>query len=342
MRPASHSVVTLRRAPRALELVLASALASVAAACWLAGWAPSPARGDVIERVVAVVNDDAIFLSELRSKAAPRLPAAIASARTEADRLTAIRNVYDEELTHLIDEQLIVQAASADSITVSAADVENAIGNVRAQTRLQPAQFWQLVREQGFTEEEYRRDIRQQLLRYKVLNQRVRNRVNITEDDVRRRFDELVAQARRRSRYNAAFVLVTIPDGASATEVSALLHRAQQIRSEITDVESFEEAIDVYGGGELGWLTEGDLEAELENALATLDEEEISQPTRGASGFFIFLLRERDTESGGLPRYEDVRMDIDRQMLQDAMTRQERAFVEELRRAATIERRLDF
>jgi hypothetical protein len=34
-------------------------------------------------------------------------------------------------------------------------------------------------------------------------------------------------------------------------------------------------------------------------------------------------------------------MDIYRQMLQDAMTRQERAFVEELRRAATIERRLD-
>jgi peptidyl-prolyl cis-trans isomerase SurA len=333
-------LVRERRVPRALELVALATLASIAGA-WTAGWAPSHAHGDVIERVVAVVNDDAIFLSELRARAAPRLPAAMSSARTEAERLAAIRGVYDEELTRLIDEQLIVQAASADSITVSSTDVENAITNVRSQTRLQPAQFWQLVREQGFTEEEYRRDIRQQLLRYKVLNQRVRNRVNITEEDVRRRFDELVAQARRRSRYDAAFVLVTIPDGASATEVSGLLRRADQIRDEITDVDSFEDAMETYGGGELGWLSEGDLEADLESALATLDEGQVSRPVRGASGFFIFLLRERDTGSGALPSYEGVRMDIYRQMLQDAMTRQERAFVEELRRAATIERRLD-
>jgi peptidyl-prolyl cis-trans isomerase SurA len=324
------------RGARVIDLALASALV-----CGALVWLAPVARGEVIERVVAVVNDDAVFLSELRAKAAPRLAGAVASARTEADRLAAIRRVYDEELEQLIDQRLIVQAAAADSITVSTSDVENAINNVRSQTRLAPAQFWQLVREQGMTEEEYRRDIRQQLLRYKVLNQRVRGRVNITEEDVRRRFDELVAQARRRSRYNAAFVLVSVPDGASATEVAALARRAEEARASITDVDSFEEAMEDYGGGELGWLSEGDLEQELERALAGLDEGEISRPVRGASGFFIFLLRDRDTASGALPSYEAVRMDIYRQMLQDAMTRQERAFIEELRRAATIDRRLE-
>ncbi|GAB4110435.1 MAG: hypothetical protein OHK0013_46300 [Sandaracinaceae bacterium] len=330
--------VVRMQAALALELAVGSLLLCAV----LVGLAPpSTARGEVIERVVAVVNDDAIFLSELRAKAAPRLAGAMASARTEAERLAAIRRVYEEELDQLIDQRLIVQAAEAESITVSTSDVENAINNVRSQTRLAPAQFWQLVREQGMTEEEYRRDIRQQLLRYKVLNQRVRGRVNITEEDVRRRFDELVAQARRRSRYNAAFILITVPDGASATEVAALARRADEARAMVTDVATFEEAMDVYGGGELGWLSEGDLEDGLENVLARLDEGEVSQPVRGASGFFIFLLRERDTESGALPSYEAVRMDIYRQMLQDAMTRQERAFVGELRRAATIDRRLE-
>jgi peptidyl-prolyl cis-trans isomerase SurA len=334
------TVSRIRRA-RPLELAIASTTLCLGALAWLVPLGASPARGDVIERVVAVVNDDAIFLSELRAKAAPRLAGALGSARTEADRLSAIRTVYDEELDQLIDQQLIVQAAEAESITVSTSDVENAINNVRSQTRLQPAQFWQLVREQGMTEEEYRRDIRQQLLRYKVLNQRVRGRVNITEEDVRRRFDELVAQARRRSRYNAAFVLITVPDGASATEVAVLARRADEAHATIEDVDTFEEAIDVYGGGELGWLSEGDLEEELESVLAGLDEGDVSRPVRGASGFFIFLLRERDTATGALPEYEAVRMDIYRQMLQDAMTRQERAFVDELRRAASIERRLE-
>lgn len=326
------------RLRRALELTLASTLTVLAC---LVALDVAPARGEVIERVVAVVNDDAIFLSELRLKAGPRLASAVAGARTEADRLAAIHTVYEEELTKLIDDHLIVQAAATDSIVVSTNDVENAINNVRSQTRLPPDQFWQLVREQGFTQEEYRRDIRQQLLRYKVLNQRVRGRVNITEDDVRRRFDELVAQARRRSRYNAAFVLISVPDGAPATEVAAMLHRAQEARREIEDVDTFEAAVDDYGGGELGWLSEGDLEPDLENALAALDVGEVSSPVRGASGYFIFLLRERDSATGSLPRYDDVRMDIYRQMLQDAMTRQERTFVEELRRGATIERRLE-
>jgi peptidyl-prolyl cis-trans isomerase SurA len=300
-----------------------------------------PARADVIESVVAVVNDDAIFLSELRLKAAPRLAAAVAGARTEADRLAAIRTVFEEELESLIDERLIVQAAADDNIVVATSDVDTAINNVRSQTRLPPDQFWALVREQGFTQEEYRRDIRQQLLRYKVLNQRVRGRVNITEEDVRRRFDELLAQSRRQQRYNAAFVLVTVPDGAGATEVSNLRNRALEARAEITDVASFEEAIEVYGGGELGWLSEGDLESDLESALTALDVGDISAPVRGASGFFIFYLRERDAGSRDMPAYDTVRMDIYRQMLQDAMTRQEAAFVSELRRGATIERRLD-
>lgn len=321
-------------------MVLSSMLSGVLVLMLGAPFAPR-AEGEVIERVVAVVNDDAIFLSELRVKAAPRLASAMASARTEAERLAAIRRIYEEELERLIDERLITQAASAENITVSATDVENAIANVRSQTRLSAEQFWQLVREQGFTETEYRRDIRQQLLRYKVLNQRVRGRVNITEEDVRRRFDELVAQARRRARYNAAFVLIPVPDGASATEVASLARRAAEVRAAIHDVESFEEAIADHGGGELGWLSEGDLEEELERALASLDVGEISNPVRGASGFFIFLLRERDTGTAALPRYEAVRMDIYRQMLQDAMTRQERIFIEELRRSGTIERRLD-
>jgi len=331
MRSRSALLASLSAGACAALSLLALALTSVA----------SSARGDVIESVVAVVNDDAIFLSELRLKAAPRLASAVAGAGTEAERLVAIRVVFEEELEALIDERLIVQAAANDNITVSTTDVDNAITNVRSQTRMPPDQFWALVREQGFTQEEYRRDIRQQLLRYKVLNERVRGRVNITEEDVHRRFDELLAQSRRQQRYNAAFVLISVPDGAGATEVTNLRSRAIDARSSVSDVASFEEAIEVYGGGELGWLSEGDLESDLESALIALDVNQISQPVRGASGFFIFFLRERDAGSRDMPAYEAVRMDIYRQMLQDAMTRQEAAFVTELRRGAVIERRLD-
>src|SRR5262249_32587478 len=145
-------------------VALASVLCALAALC---------ADADVIERVVAVVNDDAIFLSDLRARAAPFMSRAM-GAPTEAQRLQAIQTIYRQVLDHLIDQKLVEQAAEEDEIVVSDADVDSAIDNVRQQSGLGEAEFWDAVAEQGFgTEVEYRIDIRQQLIHFRLLNARM-------------------------------------------------------------------------------------------------------------------------------------------------------------------------
>src|SRR5262245_21345143 len=84
------------------------------------------ARSEVIERVVAVVNDDAIFLSELRRRAAPFLEQVLSGAN-ETKRRERIDKLYDQFLKELVDEQLIEQTARKLSITVSSAEVDQAI-----------------------------------------------------------------------------------------------------------------------------------------------------------------------------------------------------------------------
>jgi parvulin-like peptidyl-prolyl isomerase len=94
------------------------------------------------------------------------------------------------------------------------------------------------------------------------------------------------------------------------------------------------------GGGELGWLRQGDLPQELEEQLMTLDEGQVSGVVRGPGGFHVFLLHEREQSEGDVPPYEEVREYIFRQMLDVAMARQEELFLTELRRGAMIERRI--
>jgi peptidyl-prolyl cis-trans isomerase SurA len=94
-----------------------------------------------------------------------------------------------------------------------------------------------------------------------------------------------------------------------------------------------------HGGGDLGWLSQGDLPEELENALLTLEPDQISPPVRGPSGFHIFLLHERETAASDAPSFDDVKDEIYRHMLDEAMTHQETLFLEELRRGAVITRR---
>lgn len=320
---------------------VASLLAAIACALVAPFVAVPRSEADVIERVVAVVNDDAIFLSELREKAAPYLSRAM-SAPTEAQRMQAIRQIYTQVLDHLIDQKLVEQAAEEEEITVTDADVTSAIDNVRQQSGLTGQAFWQAVAEQGFgTEEEYRADIRAQLVHFRLLNERMGNRVNITEEDVQQRYDEEVARARRTAHFDAAQILFPIGDHASASEIARVRRAAEAVRDDIEDQDDFEDAMADHGGRELHNLSQGSLDAELEETLMNLEEGEVSPVVRGSRGFFVFLLRARHYASESIPSYESVRMQLYNQMRQDAMQRQETALMEELRRDASIQRLLD-
>ena len=269
------------------------------------GLATPLAEADVIEQVAAVVNDQAIWLSEVRRRAAPFVPQ-IMAADSQAERVALRERLYTEILDRLIDEELIRQAATRMSLRVTSEDVERAIANVRRQNSLGEPEFWDAVREQGFTPTQYRDDLRRQLLRLKVLNQRARGRVNITEEDVRARYDEEVRRTNRALRFRASHVFVELPAGSNATEVAAVRGRAEELQARLT-ASNFQAAITEVGGGELGWLRQGDLPEELEEQLMTMEEGQVSGVVRGPGGFHVFLLHEREQTEGDIPPYDEVR-----------------------------------
>jgi peptidyl-prolyl cis-trans isomerase SurA len=316
----------------------ARTLSSVFLAAALLLAAVSGARAEVIERVVATVNDDAIFLSELRRRAAPFLERVITGA-SEAERPQRIKRLYEQFLRELIDDQLIEQTARKMNIVVSSSDVEQAIDNVRKQNNLDNARFWEAVKTQGFTEKQYRTDVRKQILRLKVTNQRVRSRVNLNDQTVKDEYDDRVRKARRRQRFHAEHVFFGLPQTASATEVSDAVRRANELRPKL-DVENFSDMAAQRGGGDLGWLEQGDLPEELENVLLSLDPGEMSVPTRGPSGVHIFLLRERQEGGLEIPAFEEAKELIYRELLDRAMAKQQELFLAELRRNAVIDSRL--
>ncbi|MBC7172791.1 MAG: SurA N-terminal domain-containing protein [Polyangiaceae bacterium] len=321
---------TPRRALSAAGILLACALGGL-------GSAPEARAADVIERVVAVVNDEAIFMSDVRRRAAPFLSQVMATA-SQRERLALLERLYGQMTDLLIDEELIRQAAQRMQIRVSTADVNRAIENVRGQNQLSEPEFWEAVRSQGYTEAQYRSDLRRQLLRLKVINTRVRGRVNITEEDVRREYDQAARRANRQYRFRASHVFLPLSANASATEVAEVRTRAEAIRAQTTP-ETFADAIAAHGGGELGWLSQGDLPRELENPLLTVAPGTIGAPVRGPSGFHVFFLHERETAASDVPTYDEMKDEIYRRMLDEAMTRQEELFVQELRRDAIIARR---
>jgi peptidyl-prolyl cis-trans isomerase SurA len=298
---------------------------------------PRFAGADVVERVVGTVNNDAIFLSDLRARAVPFLPQ-VTEAGTEAERASRLKDLYEEILTTLIDEKIILQIASQSGIRVTDADVDLAIENLRMQNNLTEEQFKEALDAQGFTEDQYRRDLKRQLVRLKVMNERVRSRVNITEEEVRARYEERARESGNDVRYRVSHLLIAIKGTASAIEVAAVRQKAEKLRATLTP-ENFMEQAEELGGGELGWISPGDLSEELEQSLGKLGIGEISEPIRGNTGFHIFFVQDRQVGSD-FPTYDEMKQEIYRELLDVAMTRQEKIFLEEIRRKAVINRML--
>ena len=306
-----------------------------AVVAWIVMWpsieiAAQDRTPDIIERVVAVVNDEAIFLSDLRQRALPFLER-IATTEDPAERGPALRALYRELLTLLVNEELIEQTAADLQLRVSREDVNRAIENVQQQNNLSDEQFWDAVRQQGFTVERYRSDVRRQLLRLKVLNTRARGRVNVTDAQVREEYEQQVRRASRRTCYALAVRVFRVADETEGGFESACQEAAAV--QETVPVEEFD-------GTDLGTVCDGAMQPQIEEAVRSLEEGEISPPIQTETGCLLVLMRQRTTAVGDIPSYEDVKDTIYRQMVEQAMARQEQNFVDELRQGAIIDRRL--
>ncbi len=144
-----------------------SKLIPLALALCVAAVEPTTARAEVLERVVAVVDGEPIFLSQLRLRASPllydrsgRLPRDTQAART--------RRIYTRVLRDMIDELLLEDAAESEGLVIGSRQLERVIDNVRRQSGLTRADFWEAVERQGFSPAEYRAEVRRQLLRLEV------------------------------------------------------------------------------------------------------------------------------------------------------------------------------
>lgn len=338
-RPLKGSGVFAPRLPRggSVAVGLVALVVCLAAATGRPAAHAEEVRGEVVERVVATVNGEALFLSELRGRAAPFLQRLMEAP--EEQRPSLVAQLYGDLLTQLIDESLIEQESRDMQVQVSSDDVQRAIDNVKRQSGMDEDEFWDAVAGQGFTQARYRADVRRQLVRLRVINQKVRARINLTEVDVRRRYDQMVRKARLKARFHVAHIFLPVQQ-ATATTMAAARKQADRIRGGVSDVATFEKAMADEGGGDLGWLTQGDLSPELEDALLELEPGEISAPVRGPAGLHIFLLRERQEGEQTVGPYEQLRGDLYRQMLDAAMAKQEAVYLRELRKRSLIDRRI--
>ncbi len=319
-------------------------LALTAAAPALAQPAPAPApkspnagKKVQLERVVAVVNDSIILQSELEARLLPVMAEA-QQITDPTERRRRIAKLSSQVLDEMVNEELIVQAAEAAKVEVDSSEVQAAIDEIKQNNNLDDAQLAQALAQQGFTMQGYRMDLRRQLLRLRAVNQLVSPKVQVTDEDVRARYDELQRRSASVSAVYLSHILIKLPEHPSEQELAQAKDAATKAIDRVKAGEPFADvakAVSADPNVELGWFQRGSINPEWEQIVFSMEKGDVRGPVSGPTGLHVFYVS--DVKASALKPFPEMKEQLQRELRRRELDKQTAVWIEELRKKAYID-----
>jgi peptidyl-prolyl cis-trans isomerase SurA len=276
-----------------MKILLISLLAIMALA--------SPSVAQVMDRIVAVVGNEIILLSELEG----RLQLASLQLNIDPQDVTTLNEIRDTILQDLVNEKLILVQAQRDDITVQPEEVdaglELQIQRIKEQLGSEEA-FQEQLASEGFTlqllKKRYRPQIRNQLLREKLIRQKLAD-VTVSSKEVTNFYqtyrDSLPVQGKS---FRLSHLMMTITPGEE--EKRAAYQKAKEVLAKARAGENFAALARSYSncpsaeaGGDLGYFSQGDMVPEFERSAFALAPGDISDVVETMYGYHIIKCEDR-------------------------------------------------
>jgi len=256
-------------------------------------------RRDVVDRIVAVIENEIVTLRELEEKAndfLSELDPTMEGLERERRRQEIMRRVLDIE----IDEKLMAKEVEAnrDKLGVTEKDIDRAVDTVLAQYNMTREQLQATLYGQGLTWSEYRQKLRQQMEGARLIQAQVQGKVQINESEVKRRCEERQSSGATQPQVCVAHILLSVPEGASEKEIEARRNKAAKLKGELAAGGDFAAYALTHSDdkstpdGDLGCFARGQMVEAFEDAAFNTKPGEISDITRTNFGFHIIKVRE--------------------------------------------------
>jgi peptidyl-prolyl cis-trans isomerase SurA len=308
----------------------------------------------VVEEIVARINTDIVTRSELQ-----RGRTQLQNEMKERYGAEANQHIAEREkdiLRDLIDQQLLIQKGKDLGITADT-EVIKRLDDMRKQMKLESLEdLEKAAQEQGVSFEDFKQNLRNQIITQQVIGREVGSRLQITQKEAEKFYEEHKAELERPEQVRLSEILVSTapkqqsessqtgnpPPAASEEEIVAAEQKAVQLLDSIRKGASFEEVAKKSSdgptaeqGGDLGLFKRGMLAKELEDKTFAMKAGDVSDVIRTRQGFIILKVTEH--QQAGVPPYKEVEPRVQEaiylQKLQPAL----RAYLTKLREESYID-----
>lgn len=312
-------------------------------------WLPLVAADvELVEEIIAKVNGDIITRTEIeKSRVALRADLQKAGkSGAELDAFVAERS--RSFLSERIDNLLLVQKGKELNISVDADvtrqmnDILGKVGKEDPTMLTDPEKFSRYVRENaGMPIEDYKNELKNQLLTQRVVRQEVGGRITIPKSEVQEYYEKHKAEYQREERIFLRELLVGT-EGKDAAGIAAAEKKAKDLVARARKGEKFFElvrdnsdAASVRDEGFIGAFKKGDLKKELEDVLWDKPKSHITDPMKIETGFLILKIEEK--HQAGQATYEEVENEIQEKLYMPRFQPKIREYLTQLRQDAFLE-----
>jgi peptidyl-prolyl cis-trans isomerase SurA len=258
----------------------------------------------LLDQIAVIVDSDVIMQSEVK-------------ARTKAIK-TQISNSpngtlpADDVLTAQVIERLVVeslqiQMADRRGIRVSDAELNEALQSISAQNGLNLTQFRQAIEQDGISYPEMRDQIRRELKMNRLQQGIMRNRIRISEQQIKNFLDTEVGGVITADEYRVAHILLPNPADANAKQIAAVKQQADAVRKRLDEGADFQSLAversagkNALEGGDLGWRKPGQLPTMFSDVAQEMEIGEVRGPIKSGSGYHLIkLIQKRGAKAEG-------------------------------------------
>ena len=277
-------------------------LTFLALAALLLGASQARATLDIMDKIIAIVDEDIILASELDQRI-KTLKLQIAENETLPTEAILRKQVLDR----LVIDSLQLQMADRAGVRISDEELNQALQAVAAQNKLTLAEFRQAIERDGIAYSDMREQLRREMKISRVQQGIMRNRIDISEQEIKNFLASELGSALTADEYRLAHILLPFPEDPSPAQINQVRAAAEDLLAKTNAGEDFRALAvansagqNALEGGDLGWRKIAQLPSMFMETAETMREGDVRGPIQSGSGFHLIkLLETRGANSEG-------------------------------------------
>ncbi len=285
---------------------------------------------EVIDKIVAIVDSDIITLVELNKATSVYRNKIEAEAHSDDQKQKMIQEINAKVLNALIDNSLTQQEAIKYRISVPDSAIDSVVKNMMESRSMSPEQLEKALDNDGLTLTEYRKNIKEQILRNKLINHAVKSKVVVLESDIKLYYNNHKEDYAGQKKYYLRNILINKED------------KIQEISSQLNAKKNFKELAKQYSiapnakdGGDLGLFDIQNFPDNIKTEIAKLKKGQFTDIITTPQGFQIFYIE--DIVFDGGKTYDQARDEIHKILYNAQAEKKFTTWLESLKQNAHIE-----